>query len=436
MNGWVRMGMVVWATLLAVPAFAGVTIHISHGYGQQFPIAIVPFKGESTVAPAVRPSTVIRRDLEGSGWFDCLPVKDFLALPHTAAAVQFHDWRLLKATALVIGHMQNLGNRQTTVDFRLFDVDKGAQLAGFQYTVASRNLRTVGNQIADVIYKALTGERGIFATRIAFVTMYPDGPPGHFLYRLEVADAEGHHVHVILRSRQPIMAPNWSPHGRRLSYVSYETGWPVVYVQNVATGQRYAAAAFHGLNSAPAFSPDGSKLALCLSRSGYPEIYTLNLSTRHLRQLTFGPEINTEPSWSPGGNHIVFTSNRSGGPQIYEMNSDGSGKQRLTFRGRYNADASFSPNGKWLTLVSRQRGQYHAAVLELADSTLEILTTTSLDESPTFAPNGQEILYSTVVGGHRVLATVSLNGQGHRILRLRGGDISGPAWSPFRHPNQ
>lgn len=422
-------------TLLIAPLTAmAVTIHINHGYGQKFPIAIVPFKGQKAWPLALRPTGIVRRDLNGSGWFDCLPSRDYLARPHHAGQVKFNDWRLLKATALLIGHMQALPGGRVNVAFRLYDVNKATQLQGLQYTVRPQQLRLVGNKIADIVYKAVMGARGIFNTQIAFVTMYPDGAPGHFLYKLEVADAEGHGARVILQSREPIMSPRWSPHGRRLTYVSFETGWPAVYVQDVATGQRMRVAAFHGLNSAPAFSPDGTHLALCLSKGGYPEVYVLNLLTRHLRQLTFGPNINTEPSWSPGGGHIVFTSNRSGGPQVYEMTAQGGHKRRLTFQGRYNADPSFSPNGKWLTLVSRRDGQYHAAVFELADSTLEILTATNLDESPTFAPNGQEILYSTVVEGHRVLASVSLNGRGHRILGLRGGDVTDPAWSPFHHP--
>ncbi|MDA8390961.1 MAG: Tol-Pal system beta propeller repeat protein TolB [Gammaproteobacteria bacterium] len=420
--------------LLWMPsAFAVVTINIRHAYGQQFPIAIVPFKGESALPPADRPGAIVRRDLEGSGWFQIVPVKDYLALPHSAAQVEFNDWRLLKVTALVIGRVQAIGNGEYKVAFRLYAVDKGEQLAGLQYQVQASQLRMVGHTIANAIFKALTGVRGIFTTRIAFVTMYPRGLPGHYLYELKIADAEGHGMHVILRSTHPIMGPNWSPHGRRIAYVSFETGWPAIYVQDVATGARRMVAAFHGLNSAPAFAPDGTHLAMCLSKSGYPEIYVMNLTTGHLRQLTFGPDINTEPHWSPGGNHLVFTSNRSGHPQIYEMNAHGGDKRRLTFDGRYNADASFSPDGKWLTLVSRQNGQYHAALLQLADSTLETLTQTSLDESPTFAPNGQEVLYSTVEGGHRALVTVSVNGRGRRVLGLRGGDISGPAWSPFHH---
>ncbi len=431
-----RVGVLLWVLLGTPFAALAVTIHISHGYGQKFPIAIVPFGGEQAWPPESRPTTIIGKDLAGSGWFDVLPSRDYLSHPTHDVQVQghFNDWRLLKATALLIGHMQRLPDGRIDLAFRLYDVNKGSQLAALQYTVRPPQLEAAANAIANVVYEAITGARGVFNTRIAFVTMYRDGPPGHFLYKLEIADAEGHDARVVLQSREPIMSPRWSPHGGRLTYVSFATGWPAVYVQDVATGQMSRVAAFHGLNGAPAFSPDGTHLALSLSKTGYPEIYTMNLATRHLRQLTFGPSINTEPSWSPGGGHIVFTSNRSGGPQIYEMNADGGDKHRLTFRGRYNAGASFSPNGKWLTLVSRRAGQYHAAVFELADSTLEILTDTSLDESPTFAPNGQEILYSTVVGGHRVLATVSLNGQGHRILGVRGGDVTDPAWSPFRHP--
>ena len=431
-------GFAVLLTILAtMPLTArAVTIHINHGYGQKFPIAIVPFKGEKAWPQNLRPSVVIAKDLDGSGWFDVLPSRDYLAKPHHDRQVEghFNDWRLLKAAGLLIGHIERQPNGRVAVAFRLYDVNKEAQLKALRYVVAPGQLRAVGNAIANIVYQHWTGVRGVFNTRIAFITMYPDGPPGHFLYKLEVADAEGHGVHVILRSHEPIMSPRWSPHGRRLTYVSFATGWPAVYVQDVATGHIRRVAAFHGLNGAPSFAPDGTHLALSLSKTGYPEIYVMNLVTGRLRQLTFGPSINTEPAWSPHGGHIVFTSNRSGGPQIYEMTADGGHKRRLTFRGRYNAGASFSPNGKWLTLVSRRAGQYHAAVFELADSTLEILTATGLDESPTFAPNGQEILYSTVVGGHRVLATVSLNGRGHRILGLRGGDVTDPAWSPFRHP--
>ncbi len=422
-------------TLSVLPAWA-VTIHINHGYGRKFPIAIVPFAGQKGWPEDIWPSSVVRKDLDGSGWFRVLSSRDYLAEPHHDREVEghFNDWRLLKAVGLLIGHMQRQPGGRVDVGFRLYDVSDGTQLKALRYAVAPGQLRAVGNTIANIVYQNWTGVRGVFNTRIAFVRMYPVGAPGHYIYKLEVADAEGHGRHVILRSREPIMSPRWSPHGHRLTYVSFATGWPAVYIQDVATGQIRRVAAFHGLNSAPAFSPDGTHLALCLSKSGYPEVYVMNVMTGHLRQLTFGPNINTEPSWSPGGGHIVFTSNRSGGPQIYEMTSNGGDKQRLTFSGRYNADASFSPNGKWLTLVSRRAGQYHAAVFELADSTLELLTATSLDESPTFAPNGQEVLYSTVVAGHRVLATVSLNGRGHRILGLRGGDVTDPAWSPFRHP--
>ncbi len=436
MNRFVRrMGGALLVVLFgATAAVAAVTIHINHGYGQEFPIAIVPFQGQKDWPPSQQPAAIVRRDLAGSGWFDCLPSRDYLSDPHHQNQVQFNDWRLVKATALLIGHMQRLNDGRVNVVFRLYDVDKGAQIQGLQYTVRPRDLRAVGHKIADAVYKAVTGMRGPFNTRIAFVTMFPHGAPGHFRYRLEIADAEGHGARVILRSDQPIMSPRWSPHGRRLTYVSFESGWPAIYVQDVATGQRQKVAAYRGMNSAPSFSPGGRHLALSLGKGGYPEVYVLNLVNHNLRQLTFGPSINTEPAWSPGGGHIVFTSNRSGGPQIYEMTSNGHHKHRLTFHGRYNADATFSPNGKWLTLVSRRQGQYHAAVFALANSTLDILTTTGLDDSPSFAPNGQEILYSTVVGGHRVLATVSLNGRGRRILGIRGGNISGPAWSPFRHP--
>ncbi len=420
--------------LFAQSAGAVLTIEITKGLAHGVPIAVVPFSWSGPGAVPQDVSAVIQADLVRSGRFDAVPQRDFLSMPHADKDVVFKDWRLIKAEALVIGSVRALPPDHYQVQFRLYDVFKEKQLAGYRYVVTAAQLRTVAHQISDIIYQQLTGVPGAFNTRIAYITR--SGGVHHAVYRLQVADSDGYDARTVLRSPQPLMSPSWAPDGTRLAYVSFEHGHSVVYVQNVYTGARWKVADFRGINSAPSWAPDGSHLALSLSLSGHPEIYVLNLSDGALRRLTHDSAINTEPTWSPHGHYIVFTSDRSGSPQIFRMTADGGDIERLTFEGNYNAAPSYSPDGKMIALITEQQGQFHAAILHLRDSALQILTDTSLDESPTFAPNGQMILYATIVNRRGVLATVSVDGHVRQLLKTNEGDVREPAWSPFNHQLQ
>lgn len=410
-------------------ASAILTIEITQGVDGGLPIAVVPFGGAGKEQPPQDVAAIIEADLARSGRFTPLDKKYFVARPIDDKQVVFKDWRIVKAEALVIGSVKPAAGGRYQIEFRLYDVYKEKQLAGYSYVVAADRLRAVAHQISDIIYEKLTGEPGVFSTRIAYVTR--EGTVKRFNYKLQIADSDGYSPVTVLSSVEPLMSPAWSPDGTRLAYVSFEQRRPILYMQNVVTGTRSRIAEFNGINSAPAWSPDGTRLALTLSRDGNPEIYLMRLSDNALTRLTSHPAIDTEPAWSPDGNNIAFTSDRGGRPQIYRMRADGSNVERLTFEGEYNARASYSADGKTLTLVSGAQGRYHAALLHLQSSTLQRLTDTPLDESPSFAPNGRMILYATERGGRGVLASVSADGRVRQLLKLQEGDVREPAWSPF-----
>jgi len=425
---WIAAWMGVAA--YSVPASAILTIEITQGVDSGLPIAIVPFGLSGRETPRQNVVAIVEADLARSGRFAPLDKQTFVSRPTTDRQVIFKDWRIVKAEALVIGSVKPAGSGRWQVDFRLYDIYKETQLAGYSYTVKDDKLRAVAHQISDIIYEKLTGEPGVFSTRIAYVVREQVGKKSRF--KLQIADADGYNPVTILTSPEPLISPAWSPDGTRLAYVSFEQRRPVLYVQNVISGARSRVAQFDGINSAPAWSPDGTRLALTLSRDGNPEIYVLRLSDNQLTRLTRHPAIDTEPAWSPDASEIVFTSDRGGKPQIYRMRSDGSRVERLTFEGEYNARASYSPDGKMLTLLSGGSGRYHAALLHLSASVLQVLTDTPLDESPTFAPNGRMVLYATDRGGRGVLASVSSDGRVRQTLKLQEGDIREPAWSPFQ----
>lgn len=411
------------------PAAAILTIEITQGVEGGLPIAIVPFGVPDKERLPQDVSGVIEADLARSGRFTPIDRKLFVSHPTDDRQVVFKDWRIVKAEGLVIGSVKSAGQGRYQVEFRLYDIYKEKQLAGYSYTVEGDRLRAVAHQISDIIYEKLTGERGVFSTSIAYITRERAGKG--FRYKLQKADADGYNPVTLLTSSEPLMSPAWSPDGTRIAYVSFEQRRPVLYVQNVMYGSRTRVADFNGINSAPAWSPDGTRLALTLSRDGNAEIYVMRLSDNSLTRLTHDPAIDTEPSWSPDGKEIVFTSDRGGRPQIYRMRADGSDVARVTFEGDYNACASYSPDGKSLTLVSGTQGRYHAALLQVSSSALQVLTDTPLDESPSFAPNGRMILYATERAGHGVLATVSSDGRVRQMLKFQEGDVREPAWSPF-----
>lgn len=425
----------LWIVVIVVLAWTGaaraiLTIEITQGVATGIPVAVVPFRWQGKApAPPQPVADIVQNDLLRSGRFSAVPRKDFVSTPHQDKDVVFKEWRIAKAEALLIGSVRETGKDRYQVEFRLYDVFKETQLAGYRYTVSGKLLRTTAHQIADVVYEKLTGEPGAFNTRIAYVTR--EGKGRQSVYKLQVADSDGYGPVTVVHSPEPLMSPAWSPDGRRLAYVSFEQKRSMVYVQDIASGKRRKVADFRGINSAPAWSPDGGRLALTLSRDGNAEIYVLDLKTRRLQRLTRNHVIDTEPAWSPDGRHLVFTSDRAGPPQVYRMNADGSGVERLTFEGSYNARASYAPDGRSLTLVTRHGGKYHIGILRLADRALQVLTDTQLDESPSFAPNGRMVLYATEVRGRGVLASVSADGRVRQQFRFEQGDVREPAWSPY-----
>ncbi len=421
--------LVFLLVVLPWQAQADLVIDITGGTASALPIAVVPFSGSAGAPEDI--SAIVRNDLETSGRFIPLPDQDLIAQPHEKADVNFKDWRLLRSEGLLIGKVTPVDSGHYEVQFQLFDVYKAEQLVGKRYKVPASGLRRLAHQISDLVYEALTGEQGVFSTRLAFVST--TGSSTDKQYALQVADADGENPRVILQSKQPILSPSWSPDGDRLAYVSFESRHPAVFIQEMRTGQRQSVAAFNGVNSAPSWSPDGSRLAMSLSKAGNPEIYVLTLATGKLARITHNPRaIDTEPTWMPNGQEIIFTSDRGGKPQIYRISASGGRAARISYEGGYNASPSVSPDGSKMAMIQGGGGGFSIAVQDLETGNVQILTNSKRDEAPSFAPNGQIILYATEEQGRGVLATVSVDGEIHRRFGGQGQAVREPAWSPFR----
>ncbi len=417
--------------LVPWPAQAVLTIEITGGSEAALPIAIVPF-GVEGYAPPEDISEIISSDLASSGRFAPLEKRDLISQPHEGEQVNFQDWRLLRSEGLLIGKVSSQDGENYQVQFQLFDVYKAEQLVGKRYNVPASGLRSLAHQIADIVYETLTGEKGVFSTRLAFVTEMKNAD-GSKRYALQVSDADGANPRTVLQSTQPILSPSWAPDGERLAYVSFENAKAEVYVQELSSGKRQSVASFRGLNSAPAWSPDGKKLALTLSKNGNPEIYVLELASGELSRVTHNSgAIDTEAVWMPNGREILFTSDRGGRPQIYRVDADGGRAERVTFEGSYNASADISPDGKTMAMVHAVNGKFHIAIQDLQTGAVQVLTETTADESPSFAPNGRMILYATEQKGRGVLAAVSVDGRIKQRLGEAGSAVREPAWSPFR----
>ena len=401
---------------------AALDIEIVGGAAQQIPIAVVPFTQASNSGESV--SNVIAADLRRSGLFRLLETGGISPLPKEIADVKYSDWASLQAQALVIGKVGPGSNGRLKVSFRLLDVLKQGQLAGLEYDIAPSQLRQTAHKIADVIYQKLTGEPGVFSTRITYVIKQGNHQS------LMVADADGYNPQPVLAGNEPIISPAWSPDGTKLAYVSFEKKKPIIYVQSLTSGQRIVLANYKGNNSAPAWSPDGKKLAIVLSQSGNTQIYTINADGTGLQPLTHGLTIDTEPQWSPDGKWIYFTSDRGGSPQIYRMPPSGGVVQRITFEGSYNVTPKLSPDNKLMTFIKRSdSGKFQVATQELASGQVQVLSDTERDESPSFAPNGRLIIYATHINNKGVLSVVSADGKvKQRFSEV--GDVREPAWSP------
>ncbi|BFM12198.1 Tol-Pal system beta propeller repeat protein TolB [Simiduia litorea] len=415
--------------LLSMYARADLTIEITQGVDNPTVIGIVPFGYSGARGLPEDIPGIVRADLKLSGQFRPIPVSDMLAFPRSEAEVIYRDWRILGAEFLVTGDIKEVQGRYT-VTFELFDILGQRKLFRKSIVGSEAQLRDLAHYISDEVYEKITGIRGAFSTQVAYVEAFQQGKPTD-RFRLMLADADGARPRLLLESKHPLMSPTWSTDGKRLAYVSFETGRAAIFVQDLATAKREQVTNYKGLNGAPAFSPDGTKLALVLSKDGNPEIYTLNLITRQFARVTQHFAIDTEPSWTPDGKSLVFTSNRGGKPQIYKVTLATGMVERLTFAGDYNARARVSPDGKSLVMVHRSNGVFHIATQDIQSGDLRILTETYLDESPSISPNGAMLMYATRFQNKGILAAVSLDAGVKFRLPSKQGDVREPAWSPF-----
>jgi len=404
-------------------ASAQLRIEVIGGGATQIPVAIVPFRAEEGLAQRLTP--VVIADLARSGLFKIVDAGGMNPVPHEPEQLNYPQWRARGVDAVVIGSVTKARDGRYDIRFRVMDAAKQTQIAGFVYFATENQLRLTAHKIADVIYEKLTGDAGVFATRIAYVVKRGAR------YELHVADADGFGAQSVLGSNEPIISPSWSPDGSQLAYVSFEQKKPIVYVQSMTTGGRKAVAAFRGSNSAPAWSPDGRRLAVTLTRDGGSQLYMINADGSGApHRLTQSVGIDTEANFSPDGKSILFTSDRGGGPQIYRIAASGGAAQRVTFEGNYNVSPRHSPDGKSFTFIQRNNGRFNVAVQDLATRQVQVLTDGGIDESPSFAPNSKVILYATEVGGRGILAAVSSDGRIKQRFTADVGDAREPAWSP------
>lgn len=415
---------------LSLPTHGVLDIKITQGIEQSLPIAIVPFGWSKYNADiSIDVTKIITDNLKRSGRFDVMDELDLPQQPTEYGAINFNDWRKLGMENILIGDLTLTANGDYDVSFRLIDIYRGKQIAGFRIPSKPNLLRRVAHQISDIVFKELTGTAGAFDTRVAYVTVKKNKDKK--IHTLQIADADGYNQQVLLRSSEPLLSPAWSPNGEKIAYVSFEGKNSAIYVQNILTGKRKKVAAFEGINSAPNWSPEGSRLAMTLSKDGNTEIYIISLHSKKLTRMTNHNAIDTEPTWSPDGRKLAFTSDRSGGPQIYEMDIRGGQPKRISFEGNYNSRPSYSPDGNFITLVHAVNGSYHIGLLDLNNGRIKTLTDSKLDESPSFSPNGGMIIYATTGERGAQLAAVSVDGRIHQRLGLQQGDVREPAWGPF-----
>ncbi|MGY3265860.1 Tol-Pal system beta propeller repeat protein TolB [Lysobacter sp. HA35] len=422
------------ACLLPMAAAAqqqGLEIDIVGGNAAALPIAVVPFQNGTG---ANDEASIVAADLNRSGQFKSLPVDGLPERPTRSEDVNYPVWRAINQDYVVVGRVLDAGGGAYRVEYELLDVAKQTRLLGFALTARSGQMRDVAHQIADAIYEKVTGVRGAFYTRIAYVTQ--SGTGGGARYALVVADSDGYNPQTVVRSTEPLMSPSWSPDGARLAYVGFEGGSSAIYIQTIASGAREMVAHFRGINGSPEFSPDGRRLAMTLSRSGNPEVYVMDLGSRALTQVTNHYSIDTEPTWSADGSRLYFTSDRGGRPQIYTASASGGNATRVTFQGTYNASATVSYDGKKIATAQGVGNTYRIALMDssLGSPRWSLLSPGNLDESPSFAPNASMLIYAAREGGRGVLYALSADARVRQRLVLADGDVREPAWGPYRTP--
>lgn len=434
-KGFPRALLFILCLFPALASAEELTIIITQGVDNPVSIANVPFEWEGFGVLSENITDTINANLRNSGEFAPIDERNMLSTPHESADVYYRDWRFLGADYLLVGKIsRSNGSELIQVQYELFNVVREERIVGEVISGNESQLRDIAHQISDVVFEQITGVRGAFATKILYVTSQRISEDLTY-FQLNLADADGGRPQILLESEEPIMSPTWSPDGSQIAYVSFESTRPRIYIQDLASGSRERITDFPGINSAPAWSPDGSKMAMVLSKGVNSDIYVMDMRTRVISQITTHFAIDTEPSWMPDGQSLIFTSERggSGRPQIYQVDLETLWIERLTFEGTYNSRARMLPDGNNLIMVHRfnTNDRYHIAIQNLERGTIRILTETSLDESPSIAPNASMIIYATKIGNRGILSAVSIDGRVKFQLPSSQGDVREPAWSPF-----